>query len=491
MSTPPNMQPMASDREKHIPRVLISAGSSSSGKTTVTIGLLAALSKAGHKVQPFKVGLDYIDPSYYTEITGHRARNIDGYLMDEERVRDVFLHGCEVDGEADIAIIEGVRGLYEGLESLSDIGSTAQIAKILNCAVILVLNARSITRSAAAIVSGFKAFDPQVNIAGVILNNIGGQRHAMKAKEAIEHYTGVPIIGIIHRNNEMMISMRHLGLVPAIEERRRSPDFDARISTIRDVISEDVDIEKVLDIARQAAPLPRPENTTFIKREVAEKPVIGIALDEAFNFYYHDNLELLELAGAQLKYFSPVHDKHLPDVDGIYIGGGYPELFAAELEANASMREDIKAASEAGLPIYGECGGLMYLTKKLTTGVKGKGAYHMAEMPESTHEMVGALPGHTLMGHKRVVSYNIGSLALDTVIGKTGNNFRAHEFHHSEVTELPADAQFAIKLSRGTGIIDGWDGLIVKNTLGSYAHLVASSYEEFARSFVDFVGKNR
>ena len=491
MTTPTNMQPMASEREKHIPRVLISAGSSSSGKTTVTIGLLAALSKAGHKVQPFKVGLDYIDPSYYTEITGHRARNIDGYLMDEERVRDVFLHGCEVDGEADIAIIEGVRGLYEGLESLSDIGSTAQIAKILNCAVILVLNARSITRSAAAIVSGFKAFDPQVNIAGVILNNIGSQRHAMKAKEAIEHYTGVPVIGIIHRNNEMMISMRHLGLVPAIEERRRSSDFDARISTIRDVISEGVDIEKVLDIARQAAPLPKPENTTFIKREVAEKPVIGIALDEAFNFYYHDNLELLELAGAQLKYFSPVHDKHLPDVDGIYIGGGYPELFAAELEANASMREDIKAASEAGLPIYGECGGLMYLTKKLTTGVKGKGAYHMAEMPESTHEMVGALPGHTLMGHKRVVSYNIGSLALDTVIGKTGNNFRAHEFHHSEVTELPADAQFAIKLSRGTGIIDGWDGLIVKNTLGSYAHLVASSYEEFARSFVDFVGKNR
>ena len=491
MTTPTNMQPMASEREKHIPRVLISAGSSSSGKTTVTIGLLAALSKAGHKVQPFKVGLDYIDPSYYTEITGHRARNIDGYLMDEERVRDVFLHGCEVDGEADIAIIEGVRGLYEGLESLSDIGSTAQIAKILNCAVILVLNARSITRSAAAIVSGFKAFDPQVNIAGVILNNIGSQRHAMKAKEAIEHYTGVPVIGIIHRNNEMMISMRHLGLVPAIEERRRSSDFDARISTIRDVISEGVDIEKVLDIARQAAPLPKPENTTFIKREVAEKPVIGIALDEAFNFYYHDNLELLELAGAQLKYFSPVHDKHLPDVDGIYIGGGYPELFAAELEANASMREDIKAASEAGLPIYGECGGLMYLTEKLTTGVKGKGAYHMAEMPESTHEMVGALPGHTLMGHKRVVSYNIGSLALDTVIGKTGNNFRAHEFHHSEVTELPADAQFAIKLSRGTGIIDGWDGLIVKNTLGSYAHLVASSYEEFARSFVDFVGKNR
>ncbi len=487
MNTSTHIKPAASGEGKHIPRVLISAGSSSSGKTTVTIGLLAALSKAGYKVQPFKVGLDYIDPSYYSDITGRRARNIDGYLMDKERVLDVFLHGCEVDEEADIAIIEGVRGLYEGLESFSDIGSTAQIAKILNCAVILVLNARSITRSAAAIVSGFKAFDPQVNIAGVILNNIGGQRHAMKAKEAIEHYTGVPVIGIIHRNNEMMISMRHLGLVPAIEERRRSADFDTRINTIRDVITEGVDINKVLDIARQTAPLSRPSDTIFVRREISQKPVIGIALDEAFNFYYHDNLELLQLAGAKLQYFSPVHDKHLPDVDGIYIGGGYPELFAAELEANTSMREDMKAASEAGLPIYGECGGLMYLTEKLTTGVKDKGTYHMAEMPESTYDMVGALPGHSLMGHKRVVSYNIGSLTLDTVIGKIGNDFRAHEFHHSEVTELPEDAKFAIKLSRGTGIIEGWDGLTVKNTLGCYAHLVASSYEEFARSFVEFV----
>ncbi|MGB3908287.1 MAG: Ni-sirohydrochlorin a,c-diamide synthase [Methanomethylovorans sp.] len=472
---------------ERIPRVLISAGSSSSGKTTVTIGLLATLSRAGYKVQPFKVGLDYIDPSYYSEITGRRARNIDGYLMSEERVRDVFLHGCETDGKADIAIIEGVRGLYEGLESLSDIGSTAQIAKVLNCPVILVLNTRSITRSAAAIVSGFKTFDPQVNIAGVILNNIGGQRHAKKAKEAIEHYTSVPVIGIIHRNNEMMISMRHLGLVPAIEERRRSVDFEDKIGTIQKVISEGVDIEEVLGIARRVSPLPRLSNTIFVPREVTEKPVIGIALDEAFNFYYHDNLELLELAGAELHYFSPVHDKHLPKVDAIYIGGGYPELFATELEANVSMRKDIKAASEAGLPIYGECGGLMYLTQKLTTGVKEKGMYHMSDMPVSTYEMVGALPGHTLMGHKRVVSYNIGSFSLDTVIGKTGNSFCAHEFHHSEVTELPADAKFAIKLSRGTGIIDGWDGLTVKNTLGCYAHLVASSYDDFAKSFVEFV----
>jgi cobyrinic acid a,c-diamide synthase len=477
---------------KNIPRILLSAGSSSSGKTTITIGLLAALNEAGYKVQPYKVGLDYIDPSYYSEITGRRARNIDGFLMDGEGVRDVFIHGAELDGDADIAVIEGVRGLYEGFDSFTDTGSTAQIAKILNCSVILIINARSITRSAAALVNGFRDFDRDVHIAGVILNNIGGPRHEKKATEAIEFYTGIPVLGVIRRNSSMKISMRHLGLVPAIEERRRADNYDERIDFIKDAIKAGIQIDRLLEVAHAAPPLKRPSQTVFTPREIkGERPVIGVALDEAFNFYYHDNLELLQMAGADLKYFSPVHDSKLPDVDALYIGGGYPELFAAELENNVSMRQDILDASCNGMPIYAECGGLMYLTEKLSTGVKGKGAYNMAEMPESTHDMVGALPGHTLMGHKRVVSYNIGSLDADTVIGKAGNSFRGHEFHHSEVTEIPDDAKFAIKLSRGTGIIDGWDGLTVNNTLGCYAHLVASSYREFAESFVDFVMKAR
>ncbi|MDY0386877.1 MAG: Ni-sirohydrochlorin a,c-diamide synthase [Methanolobus sp.] len=477
---------------KEMPRILLSAGSSSSGKTTITIGLLAALIEAGYKVQPYKVGLDYIDPSYYSEITGRRARNIDGFLMDEEAVRDVFIHGTEADGDADIAIIEGVRGLYEGFDSFTDIGSTAQIAKILKCSVILIINARSITRSAAALVNGFKDFDRDVHIAGVILNNIGGPRHEKKATQAIEHYTGIPVIGMIHRNNSMKISMRHLGLVPAIEERRRADNYDQRIDLIKNTIKNGIQIDRLLEMASAAPAIERPSKSIFTPSEIqGERPVIGVAFDEAFNFYYHDNLELLEMAGANIKYFSPIHDKELPDLDGLYLGGGYPELFAAELENNISMREDILDASRSGLPIYAECGGLMYLSEKLSTGVKGEGTHNMADMPESTHEMVGALPGHTLMGHKRVVSYNIGSLAMDTVIGKTGNSFRGHEFHHSEVTDIPKDAKLAIKLSRGTGIIDGWDGLTVNNTLGCYAHLVASSYREFAGSFVDFVGKNR
>ncbi len=479
-----------------IPRVLISADRSSSGKTTISMGLMAALVSRGYKVQPFKVALDYIDPSYHTEITGRFCRNLDGYLMDENGILDVYTHACEAGDHADIAIIEGVRGLYEGFESLSDLGSTAQIAKILKCPVIFVINARSITRSSAALVSGYKNFDPDVEIAGVILNNIGGLRHAEKAKEAIEYYTGVPVIGIVPRDPSMQISMRHLGLMPALEGRRRLGDggFEARLRGIEEIINKGIDVDCFLKIASSAKPLRSPENSVFSRTSTGSttyKPKIGVALDEAFNFYYHDNIDLLELAGAEIVYFSPVKDPLLPEVDGLYIGGGYPELFAAELEANKSMRSDIKKASSEGMPIYAECGGLMYLTEKISTGVPGKGTYHDASMPESTYSMVGALPGHTIMGKTRVVSYNIGTLEKDCIIGKKGNIFKGHEFHHSEIREIPEDAEFAITISRGTGIKDDRDGLISGNTLGSYAHLHGVAYRELADSLVEAARKFR
>lgn len=478
-----------------IPRVLISADRSSSGKTTISMGLMAALVSRGYKVQPFKVALDYIDPSYHTEITGRFCRNLDGYLMDESGILDVYTHACETDGGADIAIIEGVRGLYEGFDSLSDLGSTAQIAKILKCPVVFVINARSITRSAAALIGGYKNFDPDVEIAGVILNNIGGRRHAQKAKEAIEHYTGVQVIGIIPRDPSMQISMRHLGLMPALEGRRRLGDggFEDRLHGIEEIINKGIDVDRFLEIAGSAKPLSVMENSIFFPavNEGSPKPRIGVALDEAFNFYYHDNIDLLELAGAEIVYFSPVNDTELPDVDGLYIGGGYPELFAAELEANDSMRAAIKSASGAGMPIYAECGGLMYLTEKISTGVPGKGTYHDASMPESTYSMVGALPGHTIMGQTRVVSYNIGTLERDCPIGKKGNSFKGHEFHHSEILEIPEDAEFAIAISRGTGIKGDRDGLIVNKTIGSYAHLHGVAYRELAGSLVEAARKFR
>src|SRR5665647_2406 len=480
-------------RAGSIPRVLISADRSSSGKTTISMGLMAALVSRGYKVQPFKVALDYIDPSYHTEITGRFCRNLDGYLMYENGILDVYTHGCEAEDKADIAIIEGVRGLYEGFESLSDLGSTAQIAKILNCPVILVINARSITRSSAALVNGYKNFDLDVQIAGVILNNIGSLRHAEKAKEAIEYYTGVPVIGIVPRDPSMQISMRHLGLMPALEGRRRlgNEGFEARLRGIEEIINKGIDVDRFLKIASSAKPLKNPESSVFSSTldERECKPKIGVALDEAFNFYYRDNIDLLKLAGAEIVYFSPVKDPALPEVDGLYIGGGYPELFAAELEANESMRQDIKKASAEGMPIYAECGGLMYLTEKISTGVPGKGTYHDASMPESTYSMVGALPGHTIMGQTRVVSYNIGTLERDSLIGKKGNSFKGHEFHHSEIKEIPEDSEFAITLSRGTGIIGDRDGLISGNTLGSYVHLHGVSYRELAGSLVEAARK--
>ena len=469
-----------------IPRILIAGDRSSAGKTTISIGIMSVLRDMGYKVQPFKVGLDFIDPSYHTEVTGRYSRNLDGYLMTETAVREVYSHAVE---GADIAIIEGVRGLYEGLSATSDIGSTAQIAKLLDCPVILVINARSITRSTAALVSGYKSFDPEVNIVGVILNNIGSSRHADKAREAVETYTCTAVIGEIPRNDSMKISMRHLGLIPALEGRRRLAGFDKNLEKIKDIIREGIDIDRLLTLSRKAKPLIRPQEDIFKPAAAGNNIRIGVALDEAFNFYYRDNLDLLELAGADLIYFSPVNDRALPQVDGLYIGGGYPELFARELEDNGSMRHAVRQASDEGLPIYAECGGLMYLTQEIKTDVEGTGKYHMADMEGGTFRMAGALPGRTLMGHKRVVSYNVGSFVIDNVIGKAGASFTGHEFHHSEIVDIPPDTTFAIKLERGTGIKGELDGMLVKNTLAAYAHLHAASYKGFSASFVGFCRK--
>ena len=468
-----------------IPRILIAGDRSSSGKTTISTGLMSVLHHKGLRVQPFKVGLDYIDPSYHTEATGRPSRNLDGYLMDRDSVLEVFNHGINYNGGADIAIIEGVRGLYEGLEALSDTGSTAQIAKILNCPVILVINARSITRSTAALVMGYSSFDPDVNIAGVILNNIGGARHAQKARDAIKAYTDIPVIGEILRDDSMKISMRHLGLIPAMEGRRMQADFDHRITVIKDIIKTSVDIDSLIEIANKVPPLEIKDPQIFVPAIKRGAPVIGIAMDEAFNFYYRDNLDLLEIAGAKLVYFSPVNDTHPPAMDGMYIGGGYPELFPQELSDNESMRNDIKEMSLSGLPIYAECGGLMYLTNELITGKISTSSYRSADMPPGEYPMVGALPGRTLMGHTRIVSYSKGGFIESTPIGQKGDTFIGHEFHHSEIIDLPENSRFGIELTRGSGIKDGYDGLMSGNTIGVYSHMHAASYREFAIRFVD------
>jgi cobyrinic acid a,c-diamide synthase len=448
--------------------VLITGDRSGSGKTSITLALAALLSKNA-KVQTFKVGMDYIDPSYLAAVSHRPCRNLDTFALSGAQVQEIFRFGCR---GADIALVEGVRGLYEGAEALNDIGSTAAVAKELDLPVVLVVSAQSITRSAAAIVKGFQSFDPKIRIAGVILNNIKGGSHKAKAVTAIEHYCGVPVIGAIPRMEEMQLAMRHLGLVPYREGAGRG-DFDARIETITKMIGQYVDLDRLRSLMKEIPDNPAP---TFFDKVPAADVKVGVAFDEAFNFYYADLFDILKTCGAEIVPFSPVHDR-LPDADGYIIGGGYPELFTKELEANDRMREAVREVSRNGAPVYAECGGLMYLTDRmvLKKGWQGSDA-------EQSAEMCGVFSGETRMPARRVVSYVEGMCSPDSPMGHA--SFRGHEFHYSEVV-LEKETRYAYTLSRGVGIRDNCDGAVVANTLGSYTHLHPVASAGMFRHFVD------
>jgi cobyrinic acid a,c-diamide synthase len=454
-------------RAVSIPKVLIAGDRSSAGKTTVCIGLLGALRARGFEVQGFKVGLDYIDPGFHTLVSGRPSRNLDGFLMPPEVVKELYLRSCK---GADIAVIEGVRGLYEGLNYFDDVGSTAQIAKILDCPVILVIDASSITRSVAAVVNGYKSFDPEVQISGVILNNIGSERHADKAEKAVKKYCGVNVIGRIPRKSDLRITMRHLGLITATECKNRGSDFNTILDTIRTAVEEYVDLNAFLDVAKSARAVKIPESRVFHAGK--EKDVrIAVAFDEAFNFYYQDTLDLLAQEGAELVYFSPIRDKNLPQmVDAVYIGGGFPEIYAGELSSNAQMLDAVRDFYDGYGVIYAECGGLMYLMDEL-------------EYKGNHFELCGVIKGSVRFGEKRVVNYIEGEFQQDCIIGKKGSRFRGHEFHHSTIT-LDSNVDFAYKMLRGDGIKDSLDGIMSKNCLASFAHLHAASYTAFAANFV-------
>ena len=453
-------------------QILITGDRSGSGKTSITLALAALLSE-NHRVQTFKVGMDYIDPSYLSAVSSRPCRNLDSFTLSKDQIREIFQYGCR---GADIALVEGVRGLYEGAEALADTGSTASVAKILDIPVVLVVSAQSITRSAAALVKGFREFDRDVNIAGVILNNVKGGSHKKKAQTAIEHYCGIPVIGAVPRIDEMQLAMRHLGLVPYREGSGRG-DFDARISTITRLIGQYVDLDRFQGLMTE---VPQPSlNKTLFDIPADRDVTIGIALDEAFNFYYADLFDILHAAGAEYVPFSPVHDR-LPDADGYIIGGGYPELFVKELEANNPMREAIAEVSRNGTPIYAECGGLMYLTDRMTLKKGWQGAQN-----DTSHEMCGIFSGETRMPARRVVSYVEGTSSGNSPLGAAA--FRGHEFHYSEV-RLSKETRYAYQLSRGIGIYENLDGALTNNTLGSYTHLhpVAS-----AGMFRHFIGMCR
>jgi cobyrinic acid a,c-diamide synthase len=448
--------------------LVISGDRSGTGKTSITLALASLLSDRV-PVQTFKVGMDYIDPSYLAAVTGRPSRNLDGFVMGEEGVRASFAHGCE---GSELALIEGVRGLYEGAEALTDVGSTAGVAKQLGAPVVLVVNARSITRSAAALVKGFQAFDPAIAIRGVILNNVGSESHAKKAVAAIEHACGIPVLGALPHDPRVELTMRHLGLVP-YREGTGHEGFSERLAAVRELVSQHVDLDGVLACAADLDPAsPGPSPFTV---ERAPDVKIGVAYDEAFNFYYADLFDLLPALGAEVVTFSPVRGR-LPEADGYILGGGYPELFGRELGANGGMKEGLRQASLDGTPVYGECGGLMYLTDRIVLAPGWRGG------EGGSFAMCGVFPGETQMPARRVVSYVEGVASAESPLGP--GPFRGHEFHYSDVV-LDPGTRYAYRITRGIGIRDGLDGALARHTLGSYTHLHPLASLGMFRAFVE------
>jgi cobyrinic acid a,c-diamide synthase len=436
-----------------IPRILIASPQSGSGKTTVAVGLMAAFTKKGLRVQPFKVGPDFIDPTYHTTATKVYSRNLDTWLTSPRVVLETFLRNTR---NCDLAIVEGAMGLFDGVTPYDNSGSAADIGKILNAPIILVVDVSKMGRSAAALVHGYKTFDHALNVKGVILNNVGSQKHLDLTKQAIEKETGVQVVGALPHKADISIPERHLGLIPALEEDSFT-NFPIKLGAF---LEEHVDLRQIVDIARDAGELEIEENGSWLgkKRSIAK---IGIAYDNVFNFYYRDNIELLEANGAQVIPFSPLHDSSPPEnLNGIYLGGGFPEVLADQLEQNQSMRRAIRKAVDDEMPIYAECGGLIYLTESIT------------DLMGCTHPMVGVLKGKTVM-KKRLESlnYTLARVIHGNLLSNVGSTIHGHEFHYSKIENVPSDTKFAYEMEIGKGISDKRDGWIQNNLLASYMHV--------------------
>jgi cobyrinic acid a,c-diamide synthase len=432
-----------------IPAIIIAGTHSGCGKTTIAGALMSALVKRGLTVQPFKVGPDFIDPTHHTAICGRYSRNLDPFMMEEDGVIDTFVRACQ---GADIAVIEGVMGLYDGLEG-EDYGSTAYVSKILGCPVVLVADAKGSSRSINAVVKGFDIFDRDVDITGVIYNRIGSQRH----RGMIECSVVKKAYGWIPFEKGKSVESRHLGIQMAYET--------SSISEFGDVLEDNCDIDAIIGDAKSSFDY----KEIIGEKEAGDSKIrIGVAYDRAFNFYYADNFDLLRRNGAELIFFSPIADR-LPDVDALYFGGGYPELFGEELE-RSKCREDVKKAADSGMPVYAECGGLTYLTESI-------------EIDGKKSKMCGLIPAETVkMDRFQALGYvDAECTAADCIIPK-GTCYRGHEFHYTRLTGLE-DVKYALKLKRGRGIEDGKDGIYTNNILAGYTH--AYFTDEFAKTLIE------
>ena len=452
--------------------VVIAGVRSGVGKTTIATGIMGALTRRGHRVQPFKAGPDYIDPSYHQLACGVPSRNLDTWLLPHPTVAELFRRAG---GGNRVGVVEGVMGVYDGHSSLTEEGSTAQLAKLLDAPVILVADAAKVARSVAAEVLGYQRFDPDLRIAGVILNGVGGPRHLEFCQPQIEATTGLPVLGYLPRREQLVQPERHLGLIPTVEGTVVREWYDTLIAQVE----ETIDLEGILRLADTANP---PEGVSQVHSQVypqvypaepqPRRARIAIAQDKAFSFYYQDSLDLLEAWGAELVPFSPLTDAALPPrVGGIYIGGGFPELFARELAENRPMLESMRRALAEQTPVYAECGGLMYLGQSLS------------DLEGADYPMVGALPVASSMINRRLtLGYREVAACADTPLLRQGQQVRGHEFHWSVLAEQPDDERAMYR------VVDQQnrpEGFRIGSVWASYIHIHLGSAPGLARRFVD------
>lgn len=447
--------------------IMISAAHKSSGKTIISLGLCAALRAQGINIAPFKKGPDYIDPLWLSAASGCPCYNLDFWTMERDEIQEKFALYTQ---KNDLAIIEGNKGLYDGVD-LEGSNSNAALAKLLNAPVILVIDTQGITRGIAPLVLGYQAFDPQVRIAGVILNKVGGIRHETKLRKVLAHYTNVPVIGAVAFDERMTIVERHLGLIPSNETNLALE----QIEKISQLVAKQIDLDALQKIAARA-PQFSPQKPEPINSTPSSKIKIGIPRDAAFAFYYPDDLEALRTAGAELIFFDALHDT-LPEIDGLFIGGGFPEVQMDNLEKNFQLRTQIRQAITAGMPVYAECGGLMYLARQIKWG-------------DRLNSMVGALPIDVIMTKKPI---GRGYISLQEMpnhpwpLNRFEINIPGHEFHYSHLENIAPDLNFAYQIQRGFGINGSHDGIVYRNVLACYSHQRDTRINPWAKRFVNFV----
>ncbi len=433
------------------------------GKTTAAVGIMAALARRGLRVQPFKVGPDYIDPTYHRAACGVASRNLDSWMLPHEHLRELFVRaarGC------DVAVVEGVMGLFDGASPDSDEGSTAEVARLLGLPVLLVVDARKVARSVAATVLGFRQFDPRIRIAGVLLNGIASPRHLEFCRRPIEEAAGVPVVGYLPRRDDLQLPERHLGLVPEVEGPVARDFFDRLAAQVEAT----VDLDLLLRLAEAPDPPPGPPRL-FPPEPLPKRAVIAVARDRAFSFYYQDALDLLSAWGAELVPVSPLEDTSLPEGCGaLYLGGGFPELYARELAANVPFLRAVREAERRGLPVYAECGGLMYLGRELL------------DAGGCAHVMTGLLPIRTSMeGARLQLGYRTVRALADGPVLASGEEARGHEFHYSNLEVLEA-APAAYEVLNQPGRLEGFRA---GSVWASYVHLHFGSSQAMARRLAD------